>query len=125
MNNLLSGVEKVNKGDLDVQVPVKVRDEIGFLADSFNSMVSSIKQARRELQDYAENLEEKVKERTQEVQEKMEEVQRLKVQQDGDYFLTSLLAKPLFYNANKSKLVHSEFMLKQKNNSSSVENIPI
>ncbi|TGL78492.1 SpoIIE family protein phosphatase [Leptospira yasudae] len=114
LNNLLSGVEKVNKGDLDVQVPVKVRDEIGFLADSFNSMVSSIKQARRELQDYAENLEEKVKERTQEVQEKMEEVQRLKVQQDGDYFLTSLLAKPLFYNANKSKLVHTEFTLKQK-----------
>ncbi|TGK28058.1 HAMP domain-containing protein [Leptospira gomenensis] len=114
LNNLLSGVEKVNKGDLDVQVPVKVRDEIGFLADSFNSMVSSIKQARRELQDYAENLEEKVKERTQEVQEKMEEVQRLKVQQDGDYFLTSLLAKPLFYNANKSKLVQTEFVLKQK-----------
>ncbi|RHX87717.1 SpoIIE family protein phosphatase [Leptospira stimsonii] len=114
LNNLLSGVEKVNKGDLDVQVPVKVRDEIGFLADSFNSMVSSIKQARRELQDYAENLEEKVKERTQEVQEKMEEVQRLKVQQDGDYFLTSLLAKPLFYNANKSKLVSTEFILKQK-----------
>lgn len=114
LNNLLSGVEKVNKGDLDVVVPVKVRDEIGFLADSFNSMVSSIKQARRELQDYAENLEEKVKERTQEVQEKMEEVQRLKVQQDGDYFLTSLLAKPLFYNANKSKLVSTEFILKQK-----------
>ncbi|MDV6234073.1 SpoIIE family protein phosphatase [Leptospira ellisii] len=114
LNNLLSGVEKVNKGDLDVQVPVKVKDEIGFLADSFNSMVSSIKQARRELQDYAENLEEKVKERTQEVQEKMEEVQRLKVQQDGDYFLTSLLAKPLFYNANKSKLVQTEFVLKQK-----------
>ncbi|AOP32457.1 serine/threonine protein phosphatase [Leptospira tipperaryensis] len=114
LNSLLSGVEKVNKGDLDVQVPVKVRDEIGFLADSFNSMVSSIKQARRELQDYAENLEEKVKERTQEVQEKMEEVQRLKVQQDGDYFLTSLLAKPLFYNANKSKLVNTEFVLKQK-----------
>lgn len=30
-----------------------------------------------------------------EVQEKMEEVQNLKIQQDGDYFLTSLLAKPL------------------------------
>ena len=39
-------------------------------------MVDSIKQARKELQDYADNLEEKVKERTKEVQEKMEEVQR-------------------------------------------------
>ncbi|EQA34808.1 SpoIIE-like protein phosphatase domain protein [Leptospira inadai serovar Lyme str. 10] len=114
LNGLLAGVEKVNKGDLDVVVPVKVRDEIGFLADSFNAMVASIKQARRELQDYAENLEEKVKERTKEVQEKMEEVQRLKVQQDGDYFLTSLLAKPLFYNANKSKHVSTEFIIRQK-----------
>ncbi|TGL61032.1 SpoIIE family protein phosphatase [Leptospira sarikeiensis] len=114
LNSLLSGVEKVNKGDLDVVVPVKVRDEIGFLADSFNAMVASIKQARRELQDYAENLEEKVRERTREVQEKMEEVQRLKVQQDGDYFLTSLLAKPLFYNANKSKLVTTNFIIRQK-----------
>ncbi|MCE9500025.1 MAG: SpoIIE family protein phosphatase, partial [Leptospira sp.] len=114
LNNLLRGVGKVNLGDLTVQVPVKVQDEIGFLSGSFNAMVNSIRDARRELQDYAENLEEKVKERTKEVQEKMEEVQALKVQQDGDYFLTSLLTKPLFYNANKSKEVSTEFIIKQK-----------
>jgi HAMP domain-containing protein/tetratricopeptide (TPR) repeat protein len=114
LNNLLDGVTKVNEGNLDIQVPIKVQDEIGYLAGSFNSMVESIKQARKELEDYAENLEEKVKERTKEVQEKMEEVQKLKVQQDGDYFLTSLLAKPLFFNANKSKLVPTEFFIRQK-----------
>ncbi len=114
LNDLLKGVTKVNEGNLDIKVPIKVQDEIGFLSGSFNSMVDSIKQARQELQDYAENLEEKVKERTKEVQEKMEEVQKLKVQQDGDYFLTSLLAKPLFFNANKSKLVPTEFLIRQK-----------
>jgi tetratricopeptide (TPR) repeat protein/HAMP domain-containing protein len=114
LNDLLKGVTKVNEGNLDIQVPIKVQDEIGYLAGSFNSMVESIKQARKELEDYAENLEEKVKERTKEVQEKMDEVQKLKVQQDGDYFLTSLLAKPLFFNANKSKLVPSEFFIRQK-----------
>ena len=112
--SLLRGVAKVNAGNLDVVVGVKVQDEIGFLSQSFNSMVDSIKQARKELQDYADNLEEKVKERTKEVQEKMEEVQKLKVQQDGDYFLTSLLAKPLFFNANKSKLVTTDFIIHQK-----------
>ncbi|HRG48742.1 MAG TPA: SpoIIE family protein phosphatase [Leptospiraceae bacterium] len=112
--SLLRGVAKVNSGNLDVVVSVKVQDEIGFLSQSFNSMVDSIKQARKELQDYADNLEEKVKERTKEVQEKMEEVQKLKIQQDGDYFLTSLLAKPLFFNANKSKLVTTEFIIHQK-----------
>jgi tetratricopeptide (TPR) repeat protein/HAMP domain-containing protein len=114
LNNLLGGVTKVNEGNLDIEVPIKVQDEIGYLSGSFNSMVASIKQARRELQDYAENLEEKVKERTKEVQEKMEEVQKLKIQQDGDYFLTSLLAKPLFFNANRGKDVKTEFIIHQK-----------
>ncbi len=114
LNDLTSGVKEVNEGDLDVKVPVHVNDEIGFLADSFNKMVASIKDARRQLEDYAENLELKVQERTKEVQEKMEEIQRLKIQQDGDYFLTSLLAKPLFYNANKSELVRTDFFVHQK-----------
>lgn len=41
------------------------------------------------------NLELKVEERTQELQQTLEKVQALKTQQDGDYFLTSLLIKPL------------------------------
>lgn len=112
--SLLSGVEKVNQGNLEVEVPILVNDEIGYLAESFNGMVTSIRDARRELQDYAENLEEKVKERTKELQEKMDEIHRLKVQQDGDYFLTSLLAKPLFFNANKSSNISSDFFVHQK-----------
>ncbi len=114
LNDLLDGVTKVNNGDLNIEVPIKVQDEIGFLTGNFNSMVGSIKQARKELQDYADNLEAKVTERTREVQEKMEEVQKLKVQQDGDYFLTSLLAKPLFFNANKSKICETSFIIHQK-----------
>jgi tetratricopeptide (TPR) repeat protein/HAMP domain-containing protein len=114
LNNLLDGVKKVNDGDFDIQVPIKIQDEIGYLAGSFNSMVTSIKEARKELEDYAENLEEKVEVRTREVQEKMKEVHKLKVQQDGDYFLTSLLAKPLFFNANKSKFISTEFLIRQK-----------
>lgn len=114
LNNLLDGVKKVNDGNFEIKVPIKVQDEIGYLAGSFNSMVASIKEARQELQDYAENLEEKVIERTKEVKEKMDEVHKLKVQQDGDYFLTSLLAKPLFFNANKSKYISTEFLIRQK-----------
>jgi HAMP domain-containing protein/tetratricopeptide (TPR) repeat protein len=114
LSKLLRGVGRVNKGDLEVEVPIKVNDEIGFLSGSFNKMVESIRDARKKLEDYALNLEEKVMIRTKEVQDKMEEVQRLKIQQDGDYFLTSLLAKPLFYNANKSELVKTEFLIKQK-----------
>ncbi len=49
LRQLLDGVKKVNQGDLMVTVPVKVEDEIGFLSNSFNSMVQSIQKARKEL----------------------------------------------------------------------------
>jgi len=116
LRSLLDGVRKVNDGDLSVKVPVKVEDEIGFITDSFNNMVTSIRDAQAQLEDYAHNLEEKVKDRTAELNKTLEQVQALKVQQDGDYFLTSLLARPLFYNANKSKTVTTEFILMQKKN---------
>lgn len=117
LKDLLSGVERVNGGNFEVQVPIRIKDEIGFLANSFNNMVSSIRDARKELQDYANYLAIKVRLRTEELSEKIEELQNLKIQQDGDYFLTSLLAKPLNYNANKSTRISTQFLLRQKSSS--------
>ncbi|MCB1174807.1 MAG: SpoIIE family protein phosphatase [Leptospiraceae bacterium] len=114
LNSLVRGIRKVNKGDLSVRVPIHVQDEIGFLAESFNKMVISIADAQEKLQDYAHNLEEKVSIRTAELNETLENVKKLKTQQDGDYFLTALLQKPLNYNANKSRLVTTELYLEQK-----------
>lgn len=49
LNLLLDGVDKVNKGDLDIVVPVKVNDEIGFLSFSFNKMVKSVLESETKL----------------------------------------------------------------------------
>lgn len=49
LSALLNGVKKVNEGDLEVVVSVKVEDEIGYLSKSFNSMVQSIQDAREKL----------------------------------------------------------------------------
>ncbi len=114
LNKLLDGVGEVNVGNLEVRIPVMVQDEIGFLSESFNRMVGSIMDAKNKLQDYANNLEEKVEERTREVTQKMEEIQTLKVQQDGDYFLTALIHKPLVTNWNKSAKVATSMYLEQK-----------
>jgi HAMP domain-containing protein/TolA-binding protein len=111
---LLSGVRKVNKGNLAVHVPVGVADEIGFLTESFNGMVSSIRIAREKLERHADELEVKVRERTAELTETLQTVQDLKSQQDGDYFLTSLLIKPLARNTARSETVHVEFLMEQK-----------
>src|SRR5262249_47051822 len=100
LNSLLSGVNQVNTGNLEVELPIFVEDEIGYLSRSFNGMVSSIRDSKQKLQEYATTLEDKVKERTAELQKAFEEVSALKKQQDGDYFLTSLLTTPL--GANKA-----------------------
>ena len=114
LHSLLSGVRRVNDGDLDVELKVGIEDELGFLSRSFNDMVRSIRGARRELRDYADKLEEKVQERTRELEETLKSVRELKHQQDGDYFLTSLLIKPLGTNTVPEGPVSVDFILKQK-----------
>ncbi len=60
------------------------------------------------------NLEKKVEERTEELNNTLEEVRKLKIQQDGDYFLTSLLLNPLISNRTKSEKIKIDFFTKQK-----------
>ncbi len=68
----------------------------------------------KEVEDLNLHLEEKVKERTKELNESLEQIKKLKEQQDGDYFLTSLLLQPLIYNQIDSEVVKVEHFLKQK-----------
>ncbi|MCH8962100.1 MAG: HAMP domain-containing protein, partial [Bacteroidetes bacterium] len=46
---LLRGVQRVNTGDLEARVPVRVNDEIGILAQNFNQMTTSLKSAEEQL----------------------------------------------------------------------------
>ena len=114
LDSLMAGVAKVNKGDYHVRIPASTSDELGFLGQSFNRMVRSIRGAKYRLQKHAGELEAKVNDRTSELMTTLEEIQHLKTHQDGDYFLTSLLIKPLGKNNNKSERVHVDFILSQK-----------
>jgi predicted ATPase/tRNA A-37 threonylcarbamoyl transferase component Bud32 len=60
------------------------------------------------------NLEEKVNERTRDLNQALVEVRSLKEQQDGDYFLTTLLIEPLAQNNANSELLKIDFFIKQK-----------
>ncbi|HMV76608.1 MAG TPA: SpoIIE family protein phosphatase [Leptospiraceae bacterium] len=75
----------------------------------------------QEAEDLNLHLDEKVKEktaqlekRTDELQQTLDEVRALKMQQDGDYFLTSLLLQPLMINFIKEGPVYIDFIIKQK-----------
>ncbi|HNL73980.1 MAG TPA: SpoIIE family protein phosphatase [Leptospiraceae bacterium] len=67
-----------------------------------------------EVEELNTSLEQKVKDRTKELNESMEEIKQIKTQQDGDYFLTSLLLTPLTSNRNQSEYVKTQFFSKQK-----------
>lgn len=114
INALIEGLKEVHNDNFDARVKVRVEDEIGFMAKSFNKMARSIKAGRMRLQKYAEQLEQKVKERTQELQTTLQDVQALKSQQDGDYFLTTLLLKPLGVNEVNSSFIGIESYIRQK-----------
>ncbi|MCB1168160.1 MAG: SpoIIE family protein phosphatase, partial [Leptospiraceae bacterium] len=107
LKSLLRAIKEVNDGDLSIQIPVRINDEIGFLADSFNQMVFSIRDAREQLAHHAESLEEQVETRTAELQSILK-------QQEGDYYLTSLLLRPFGARNLKLNAVEIDFLTRQK-----------
>ena len=67
LKNLLKGMYKVSEGNLKVKIPVSVEDELGYITHNFNRMVDNLRISNEKLADYAQNLENKVKERTSEL----------------------------------------------------------
>jgi len=104
---LTDGTEIIGGGNLNHVIRIDRNDEIGLLARNFNSMTERIR-------DVLENLEEKVAERTRELQKTLDRVQALKEQQDGDYFLTARIIKPLVHNRVRSASVKLSAYMKQK-----------
>lgn len=69
----------------------------------------------KQVEELNSNLERKVVERTNELQETLTRVQELKIQQDGDYFLTSLLLDPLHDSRrSRSQMIGIQSYTKQK-----------
>ncbi len=87
-------------------LPTSRKDEIGQMGRVFIGM-------KEELSEHQNHLEEKVETRTRELNETLSEVQKLKEKQDGDYFLTSLLIKPLRGSFSKSVTVSIKILERQ------------
>ncbi len=114
LDNLLYGLKKVQDGDKDISINIIYDDELGYVSRSFNDMVATIRDSEKKLQEYAESLEGKVQERTADLSKSLENIQKLKTQQDGDYFLTSLILKPLGPNRAVSDFIKTSFVVDQK-----------
>ncbi len=67
LQQLRAGTQKLSSGALGYQIDVNSKDEIGDLADSFNTMSLQLRGANEQLVSWARNLEERVDEKTSEL----------------------------------------------------------
>jgi serine phosphatase RsbU (regulator of sigma subunit) len=111
--NIIFAIKNLNKAMQDLndneihKIDTKRKDEIGEMGKVFLSM-------KDEIFKYQEHLESLVDQKTKELQNSLEEIKRLKELQDGDYFLTSLLIKPLSKGSLETRNVKIETLVRQK-----------
>jgi len=111
VKRLMRGTKEVSAGNLAHRTDVRRSDELGRLAESFNTMVASLESAQQELQQWADTLEDQVDNKTQE----LEHIQRQILQVEKITSLGRLsttvaheLNNPLASILNYSKLLLRE-----------------
>jgi hypothetical protein len=109
-----NSLDELAKGNFDVVVTPKSGDDFGQQAFFLNSVIQKLKGMYAEIRGLNEGLEEKVIQRTNQLNQSLNEVNKLKFQQDGDYYLTYQLLTPLGFKEAKSDKIEIEFFLKQK-----------
>ncbi|MDZ7261833.1 MAG: ATP-binding protein [candidate division KSB1 bacterium] len=67
VRKLIDGTKAIAQGNLDYTIPLHKKDEIGKLADSFNTMTRELKKAQAEITQWSETLQKKVEEKTEEL----------------------------------------------------------
>jgi len=110
VKQLAQATQKIARGNLDVEIPIKTKDEIGQLAISFNQMVQDLKKANEKLQSWSSQLERKVEERTEKLRLAREQlIQSEKMASMG--VLTSSVAHEI-NNPLQGILTYIKLMLK-------------
>ncbi len=94
---------KIGKERLSNRIILTRKDEIGDLWRALDSMQKQLLDKNNHLTQANENL-----------NHTLHQVRKLKEEQDGDYFLTSLLMQPLNGNYSHSKFVDIDYILEQK-----------
>jgi two-component system NtrC family sensor kinase len=74
---LHEGTRRIAAGDLDTRIEVHGEHELARLAEAFNQMVADLKTARREVTEWSETLEQKVREKTEELQRAQHQVMHM------------------------------------------------
>ncbi|MCB1121054.1 MAG: HAMP domain-containing protein, partial [Verrucomicrobiae bacterium] len=68
LRRLISAVDRMGKGDFEVELPVDKQDELGLLASAFNQMAQNVHDRDRDLRKLNEELEQRIEERTRQLE---------------------------------------------------------
>lgn len=109
-------LQQLGKGDFNVNSARATTDEFGRQSELIAAVAKDLSRTYSEVRELNETLEQKVVTRTAELNNTLEQVRHLKLHQDGDYFLTNLLLRPLNANYVRSERATVEFFLRQKKN---------
>lgn len=74
IRKLKQGMETVSRGYLNTKIEVDSRDEFGELASAFNSMAADLGRTRGELENWANTLEDRVRQKTDELERTQSQV---------------------------------------------------
>ena len=67
IGQMVAATERIGAGEVDLEVHTGAPGEVALLAESFNTMLKSLRQMKADLEEWARTLEEKVKQRTEEL----------------------------------------------------------
>nr|WP_275066986.1 SpoIIE family protein phosphatase [Leptospira bandrabouensis] len=114
LNETSGSLGELAKGNFDVVVTPKSSDDFAKQAFYLNSVISKLKDMYAEIINLNEGLEEKVTLRTNELKQSLQDISNLKIQQDGDYFLTYQLLNPLAIKDVDSNRLEVDHLVRQK-----------
>jgi methyl-accepting chemotaxis protein len=77
IRKITAGLKRVRDGHLDTRIAIHGKDEMGEIAETFNTMTGEIAQSREKLEEHSFDLEKQVKERTAQLNEKMTDLERM------------------------------------------------
>lgn len=76
---IIKGFKKISLGDLEYRVKLKINDEIGALANSFNDMTAILEKNKNELLNYQVNLEKLVEEKSRLINENITYAEKIQL----------------------------------------------
>jgi len=74
VSHLISGTQRIARGDLDTRIEVKSENQLGQLANAFNKMTGDLSLAYQEITEWSQTLEQRILEKTEELRRAQQQI---------------------------------------------------